>query len=447
MDPVRAGPRVVDRLRPYLLVAVAVAVLQVYFGVLPYLGILGDWVAYFVVPLSLLGLLWLWIRAERGNPSNFGWVIYDRPWRTLGLVALATGAYLAVVLEAGAFVGLTPLALPTPLTSALLILAAPLLALSQVGIFQGYFLRRLADRGGFLRAVGTASLAFAISSTNFPLLFRLSVPQAGQYIFLDSGTAFALSVVLGVFVYKSRWSLFGPAALESVLLLIPALFPLALATTDWEFSFLVEVFAYSAILVLVVTLVREPSYLAHRYLGEEFGPQRYRFLRRTRDRSSARRMVLAALVVVGLSCAGAVALQAWSGTHTPLLAIATGSMTPTLVRGDLVVIQHVSSAQIAVGDIIAYSGSCLPAPTVHRVISITSGPSGPVYTTKGDANPSPDPCPVPYSEVDGRVVAVIPAAGYLLLEPAFTVGAVAVAILIPPVLRRNEPRPRGMPQW
>jgi signal peptidase len=116
-------------------------------------------------------------------------------------------------------------------------------------------------------------------------------------------------------------------------------------------------------------------------------------------------------------------------TPSPLLAIASGSMVPTLHRGDLVVLHHVGPAAISVGTIIAFRVACLPAPTVHRVVRIVSAGTNWVYQTKGDANPTQDPCTVPYNAVLGAVTVTVPFVGFLILEPLFAVSVVVLALL------------------
>ena len=78
------------------------------------------------------------------------------------------------------------------------------------------------------------------------------------------------------------------------------------------------------------------------------------------------------------------------------------------------------------GTILVFSSRCLPGPTIHRVVAISSTTGGtPVYTTRGDANPAPDACSVTYGEVHGRVVSVVPALGYPVLYPGVTLAALA----------------------
>ena len=126
-----------------------------------------------------------------------------------------------------------------------------------------------------------------------------------------------------------------------------------------------------------------------------------------------------------------IAIPILFGTATPFLAIATGSMVPTFHRGEFVVIEHVAPSAIHVGTIIAFSVSCLPSPTVHRVIEIVSTGPNWVYQTKGDHNPVEDPCTVPYSHVLGKAVFYVPDLGFLILDPLLAAFVVAAIIVVP----------------
>jgi signal peptidase len=109
--------------------------------------------------------------------------------------------------------------------------------------------------------------------------------------------------------------------------------------------------------------------------------------------SSLRKIASALLVTV----AAAVALL----TIVPTLAgyqryvILTGSMTGTYDPGSVVFDKPVPVRDLRVGDVITYAPprgeSPMPLVT-HRIVSIKSARDGrPVFRTKGDANPTPDP--------------------------------------------------------
>jgi signal peptidase len=105
---------------------------------------------------------------------------------------------------------------------------------------------------------------------------------------------------------------------------------------------------------------------------------------------------------------------------SPVYAIVSRSMAPTLETGDLVVVRSVPFSSIQVGDVIVFArptsdGTCGAEIIVHRVVAI-AGNGG--LITQGDdrqTNPMPDePTEWPYvtaSCVKGEVVMSIPYLG------------------------------------
>ena len=120
---------------------------------------------------------------------------------------------------------------------------------------------------------------------------------------------------------------------------------------------------------------------------------------------------LAGMIGVGLPC---VLLIAFFAGLLPLFptAIATGSMEPEISVGDMVVVAD-WQRELTVGDVIAYAhdGKTI----VHRITEITQQPEGTAYITQGDANNAPDADPVQPSQIEGKVVARIPALGWVSL--------------------------------
>ncbi len=111
--------------------------------------------------------------------------------------------------------------------------------------------------------------------------------------------------------------------------------------------------------------------------------------------------------------------QAALGSEYPALAVASGSMLPTLNIGDLIIVQKIDPSQIhadpngLTGDILVYKrGDEL---IVHRAVNIRPGENG-VYwiTTRGD-NTAANDAEWPSTRLVGKVVARIPAIGNLPL--------------------------------
>ncbi|WP_054856630.1 signal peptidase I [Vulcanisaeta sp. JCM 16159] len=99
----------------------------------------------------------------------------------------------------------------------------------------------------------------------------------------------------------------------------------------------------------------------------------------------------------------------------PWAVVSSYSMEPTLEVGDLVVmVPPGRSCGSLLGHVAIYYSPIYYDYIVHRVIAIKNT-QGCIYTFKGDANSLSDP-PVPYNDVVGVVVFVIPQLGFLSLS-------------------------------
>jgi len=81
--------------------------------------------------------------------------------------------------------------------------------------------------------------------------------------------------------------------------------------------------------------------------------------------------------------------------------ITTGSMSPALERGDLVLMQRIYTEPVE-GDIIMLQRGEYRLPITHRVVSVTEGG----VRTKGDARGSVDPWIIPEEEITAKTVQV-----------------------------------------
>ena len=125
--------------------------------------------------------------------------------------------------------------------------------------------------------------------------------------------------------------------------------------------------------------------------------------------------------VLGLAAAAQTAPLAGYG----LYAVRSASMSPAIRVGDLVVEQRVEPTVIAVGDVITLETGT-GATVTHRVATVTPNDAGPVFTTKGDANASPDPVATLSSQVRGRVSLDLPLLGLLLAMVTMPSGVLAL---------------------
>jgi len=132
-------------------------------------------------------------------------------------------------------------------------------------------------------------------------------------------------------------------------------------------------------------------------------------------------------------------------TATPLVAVASGSMSPALEVGDLVIVQGVPPTSIQVGDIIVFDPP-QGSRTIHRVTKIETLPNGTIrFKTKGDANPSEELYWISQQNVHGRVLYRIPYIGWLALDPTIPIIIIAVIVIIillwPEKTKRSHRKP------
>jgi signal peptidase len=137
------------------------------------------------------------------------------------------------------------------------------------------------------------------------------------------------------------------------------------------------------------------------------------------------------VVIVVLSIIGVyLGLRIVLGTTTPWVAVASGSMSPALQVGDLIIVQGVPATSIQVGEIIIFD-SPQESPTIHRVTRIQTLPNGTIeFKTKGDANPAEDDYWVTSKNIHGRVLYRIPYLGWLALEPTIPIIIIIIAVIV-----------------
>ena len=110
-----------------------------------------------------------------------------------------------------------------------------------------------------------------------------------------------------------------------------------------------------------------------------------------------------------------------------VLTVSSGSMSPALHNGDLIVVRPAAIDSLSAGDVVLFEAGGDRIPTVHRVVGIndvetriTDRSTGAVSTThdyrlvtKGDANPAADGREVTADRLRGEVWFSIPHAGAL----------------------------------
>ncbi len=149
----------------------------------------------------------------------------------------------------------------------------------------------------------------------------------------------------------------------------------------------------------------------------------------------AKSLILLVIVVVGI-LAFWIGLRAYLRTDYPLLAVASGSMVPTLKVGDLIAVQgglNVSDIMAAyeTGDIVVFHKPENPDELiVHRAVSKLQDGNGLYLVTKGDANPGNDYWKIYDHHLVGKVVSVAPYIGNLPLFIRTPGGMTIIVILI-----------------
>lgn len=136
--------------------------------------------------------------------------------------------------------------------------------------------------------------------------------------------------------------------------------------------------------------------------------------------------------------------------------VQSGSMEPAIPVGALVVI--VPATTYEAGDVITF-GKRGAIPTTHRIAAVEGSGAKATFITKGDANEEADTAPVPFSQVQGRVLVSLPYVGFVLdfarqpLGFALLIALPAVMIMLEEVwslfqqvraLRRR--RPEALPR-
>lgn len=117
----------------------------------------------------------------------------------------------------------------------------------------------------------------------------------------------------------------------------------------------------------------------------------------------------------------------------------TGSMTPTIQVGGLVVYRPTLASKLHRGDVISFIWPGEPAPVTHRIVRFEETKRTVVLATRGDANKSNDPREAIFKprQTVWRAVAVLPAwLGRPITDIGrrglfFALGLIPLAVLLP----------------
>jgi signal peptidase len=110
--------------------------------------------------------------------------------------------------------------------------------------------------------------------------------------------------------------------------------------------------------------------------------------------------------------------------------VESGSMTPAIRTGDIVVSESIAPTEARVGDIVTFkdpegSGRLI----THRARAVSHGPNGFNFVTRGDANTGFEHWSVPADGQIGRIVYRIPAIGYPLTWIGSGLGRIGLIVI------------------
>jgi signal peptidase len=151
-----------------------------------------------------------------------------------------------------------------------------------------------------------------------------------------------------------------------------------------------------------------------------------------RKHRGAGRVVLSAITTIVIAAAGAAVVltavvPALVGAKA--LTVLSGSMTPALAVGDVVVVRPVAPEELRAGDIVTFqprSGD--PTLVTHRIVSLREHPQrGVMLVTRGDANGADD-SEIVAAQVMGRVIYHVPSVGWVGIAVGSLRGIVVVAV-------------------
>lgn len=116
------------------------------------------------------------------------------------------------------------------------------------------------------------------------------------------------------------------------------------------------------------------------------------------------------------------------------LTVLSGSMTPVLRAGDLVVVERISPLEARVGDVITFRDPANGARLItHRVRTYTLRGRTVSFVTRGDANRSSEEWTIPVNGEIGRAVMHVPKLGYVTARAGSRIGR-GLLIVVPALL-------------
>lgn len=94
--------------------------------------------------------------------------------------------------------------------------------------------------------------------------------------------------------------------------------------------------------------------------------------------------------------------------------VLTGSMSPTINPGSLIIVKEIDDSEVKEGDVITFKGTSTSNLTTHRVVEVIEKDNNIKFQTKGDANDVLDPMLVDGNLLVGKVVFNVPYMGKVM---------------------------------
>lgn len=148
-------------------------------------------------------------------------------------------------------------------------------------------------------------------------------------------------------------------------------------------------------------------------------------------------MILKTLKILAVSiyavCGGLLIFFTLPQTGWKALSVATGSMTPAIPQGSLVLVHRIPNRSLKVGDVVTYINPSNTKQTItHRIVEVTSKQGLPVFITRGDANQANDP-EILGGNIVGKVEWYLPIIGKIISLVHKPIGLILL-VVIPGIL-------------
>lgn len=117
-------------------------------------------------------------------------------------------------------------------------------------------------------------------------------------------------------------------------------------------------------------------------------------------------------------------------THSTAMTVLTGSMTPAIPVGSVVMVRPVDPASLEVNDVATYSAPETEAFITHRIVDIDTRADRRWFVFKGDANNKRDIRPVPEDAIAGEVWFHLPYLGAIRDALKGTAGLSLLGMLV-----------------